>query len=474
MTMHNKSLGALFLGAALIVVGCGRRPATTLQSLKDPTVSNQLESFVAEKEAQANSATNRMRPEFKTFFAAARRGDWPTVSNMFWDLARRNGQFEGATAPDFGLRGTQWEAAKEIWGGFEAFFVGDDKYSTAYSKEIIDSIPAGGIYFGGTDPGRFLVTAMQKSQVNADPFFTLTQNALADTSYLAYLRSMYGDKIYIPTEEDSQKSFQSYIADVQKRMENNQLKPGEDAKITDGRVQVSGQVAVMQINGLLARIIFDQNKDREFYVEESFPLGWMFPHLEPHNLIMKIKRETLKELSDEIIQRDHDYWAELVAPMIGNWLNADTSVKAVATFAEKVFLRHDFGDFSGDRRFVENEYAHKMFSKVRSSIGGAYAWRLGFSPDGGKTPTEYLPKNDAGRQRMVKAADFAYRQSWALCPYSPEAVYRYTGFLANQGRFEDAILVADTAVKFPMGTSTKSQFHDLADQLHQYQNPNKK
>ena len=71
----------------------------------------------------------------------------------------------------------------------------------------------------------------------------------------------------------------------------------------NGRVQVSGQVAVMSINGLLAKVIFDKNPDREFYIEESFPLDWMYPHLEPHGLIMKINRQPLAELPDDIVGR---------------------------------------------------------------------------------------------------------------------------------------------------------------------------
>jgi len=35
----------------------------------------------------------------------------------------------------------------------------------------------------------------------------------------------------------------------------------------------------MTINGLLAKIIFDKNPNREFYIEESFPLDWMYPYL---------------------------------------------------------------------------------------------------------------------------------------------------------------------------------------------------
>jgi len=98
------------------------------------------------------------------------------------------------------------------------------------------------------------------------------------------------------------------MADAVQRLHNHQLKPGEDVKETDGRLQVSGQVAVMTINGLLAKIIFDKNPNREFYIEESFPLDWMYPYLEPHGLIMKINRQPPSELSDEIIRRDHDYW----------------------------------------------------------------------------------------------------------------------------------------------------------------------
>ena len=102
------------------------------------------------------------------------------------------------------LQGVQWQAVKEVWGAFTAFAWGDEKYCIAFGRDIIESIPPGSIYFGGTDPGRFLVTALCKSQVNADPFYILTQNALADGGYLAYLRGMYGDKIYTPTDADSE------------------------------------------------------------------------------------------------------------------------------------------------------------------------------------------------------------------------------------------------------------------------------
>jgi hypothetical protein len=454
-----KSLGAVILGGGLFISGCAKKQMTSFQSLKNPEVAAQLKSFVAEKEAQANAATNQMPSEFKSFFDAAEKGDWLAVSNAFVEFRKHAGQYEHSGKTDERLRGTAWQAVLETWGALDAFGEGDEKYSMIFGTNIIASIPAGSIYFGGTDPGRFIVTAMCKSQVNADPFFVLTQNALADSSYLDYLHGMYGDKIYVPTTNDSRKCFQDYMQDVAQRRSKNQLKPGEDVKTgPDGQIQVSGQVAVMEINGLLVKTIFDKNTNREFYIEESFPFDWMYPYLEPHGLIMKINRQPLPGLSDEIVGQDHDYWRSLVRPMIGDWLNDDTPVEQVAAFAKKTFGKQNFSGFTGDSRFIQNAYSHRMFSKLRSSIAGLYMWRL----DQAAGVEE--------KDRMARAADFAFRQAWALCPYSPEAVFRYVNFLLKQKRISDALVVAETAAQMPsMQGQDGEQIRALVEQLKKFQ-----
>src|ERR1017187_1454349 len=293
MKTMTQFLGAAILGFGLFTAGCTRQQPSSW-SLKNPEATQQLKSFVAEKEAQANAATNKMPSEFQAFFAAAAKVDWLTVSNAFVEFRKHAGQYEHSGKTDERLRGTAWQAVLETWGALDAFGEGDEKYSLAFGTNIITSIPPGSIYFGGTDPGRFIITALQKSHVAGDPFFTLTQNALADATYLEYLRGMYGAKIYTPTDEDSKKCFQNYMEDAQERVQKHQLKPGENVTVgADGKIQVSGQVAVMQINGLMVKLILDKNPDREFYIEESFPFDWMYPHLEPHGLIMKINRQPL-------------------------------------------------------------------------------------------------------------------------------------------------------------------------------------
>ncbi len=222
------------------------------------------------------------------------------------------------------------------------------------------------ILFGGTDPGRFCPTYMifcesfippkdkpRDPEFDRRDVYIITQNALADATYLQYIRAHYNrstepdrpffselfrsDKerelnfktnllarmfavpldnfflkngyrvekarrdrgvyppveIRTPSNEESQRSFQEYMNDAQARMAKGQLRPGEDVRVIENRVQVSGQVAVMAINALLCKVIFDNNPTNEFFVEESFPLDWMYPHLTPFGIIMKLNREQL-------------------------------------------------------------------------------------------------------------------------------------------------------------------------------------
>ncbi len=366
------------------------------------------------------------------------------------------------------------------------------------------------ILFGGTDPGRFCPTYMIFCESFVPPrckprdpvfdrrdVYIITQNALADQTYLEYIRAQYDrstqidtpffqemlrtksdvqggmtnavarlayklldepltrlggdierrrrargvyppDEIHTPTPEEHNRAFNEYMADAGRRMQLNQLKPGEDVKLdpASGRMAVSGQVAVMAINGLLTKVIFDQNPTNEFYVEESFPLDWMYDHLEPYGIIMKIDRAPLPEISDEMVKRDHEFWSRYSDRLIGNWITYDTPVKEICDFVVRVYEHRDYTGFKGDRKFVRDDQAQKSFSKLRSSIGGVYSWRLTRA----RTPAE--------QQRMSKEAEFAFRQAFAFCPYSPEAVFRYTTLLASLGRFDDAQSITETCLRF--------------------------
>ena len=407
---------------------------------------------MAEKEAQAKA--EKMPSEYQAFFTVAAKGDWLAVSNAFMELRKGAKLHEPSGQGDERWRGPAWHTVVDTFGALEVFHESDEQYAMLFGTNIIASIPAGGIYFGGTDAGRFIITALQQSQVRAEPFFTISQGALPDDKYLEHLRGMYGAKIYIPTGEDSKRTFQDYAQDFAQRRSKNQLKPGEDITVgADGKIQFNGQMAVIQVKALLAKIILDKNPGREFYLEESFPFDWMYPYLEPHGLIFKLNRQPLPGLSDEIVKQDHDYWRLFVQPMIGDWLTDDTSVEQIAAFVKKTFGEKDFSGFTGDPRFIRNAYSHSMFSKLRCSHAGLYAWRMQHAA----SVTE--------KERMAREADFAFRQAWALCPDSTETVLRYVALLMEQKRIADALLVAETAAQTSQGQDSRQTFDAVVKEI---------
>src|SRR6185436_10752157 len=97
--------------------------------------------------------------------------------------------------------------------------------------------------------------------------------------------------------------------------------------------------------------------------------------------------------------------------------------------------------------FVRDDNGQKAFSKLRSAIGGVYAWRMDQFRSGAL-------KNQAEYQRMIKEADFAFKQAFAFCPYSPEAVFKYVNLLVNSGHADDADRVVETCILFDPENST--------------------
>ncbi len=400
------------------------------------------------------------------------------------------------------------------------------------AKLVYPEMARDAILFGGTDPGRFCPTYMIfcesfiKPSQRVDPDFDrrdvyiITQNALADHTYLSYIRPHYNrstqidppffedllrpteernldvktnvlarvigkplddlfigmgqriekrrraegvypsNEIYTPTPMDSKVCFETYLSDAGRRKKLNQLKPGEQVDIVrDGqqeKIQVAGQVSVMAINALLCKVIFDNNPTNEFYIEESFPLDWMFPYLTPFGIIMKINHQHAGEFSEEIYQRDRHFWKEYSDRLIGNWIHEDTSIDEICNWVNEVFIRRDFTNFKGDRKFIRNDQAQKSFSKLRGGIAGLYTFKASEAPQG-----------SAAQQRALREAEFAYKQSFAFCPYSPEAAFKYSSLLANMpGRLSDALRIAETALLID---PYNDQFQYLVDTLKGYQ-----
>ena len=186
------------------------------------------------------------------------------------------------------------------------------------------------IFFGGTDPGRFVPTYMIYSAIYRPDIYLITQNALADDTYISVQRDLYGDEIWIPAKEDSEKAFSIYDAE------------NTDKKKENGKLQVEGALNVMKINSILAQMMFEHDRNRHaFYVEESYVIQWMYPYLSPHGLIMRINPEKTPYDRD-VAAKDRDFW---------DWYSR-------RLLADPMYRR----DFP----------AQKSFSKLRAAIGGLY------------------------------------------------------------------------------------------------------
>src|SRR5208282_6655256 len=173
-----------------------------------------------------------------------------------------------------------------------------------------------------------------------------------------------------------------------------------------------------------------------------------------------INRNPLPELSDDVFKKDHAFWSEYSKRFIGNWITYDTSVQQIADFVDKVYLHGNFSGFTGDRKFVRDDDGQKAFSKLRSSQAGVYAWRL--NP---QCPPEYRQKTPEAQEALRRETDFAFKQAFAFCPYSPEAVFRYINFLLQYNRLDDALIVAKTCLKLD---PYNGQAIDLVKNLEDY------
>lgn len=351
---------------------------------------------------------------------------------------------------DFGWQFGNWQlrGIEGIQDDFRYWYPDPEEFETQWATYPCADYPppmeTNAIFFGGTDPGRFVPTYMIYSAHVRPDIYLITQNALADNTYMNVMRDLYGDQIWIPTATDSNLAFQDYVRDVQ----SGRIQAGADLSTEGGRIQVQGVAGVMKINALLCRQIFDNNqqitesqtteatrpsgsavvphpptyKQRAFYIEESYPMPWMYPYLTPHGLILKLNHKPTP-ITPDLIANDTAFW---------NW------------YTKRL---------TNDTRFLRDIVARKSFSKLRTAIAGLYNAR-----------------------NLPQQAEAAYRQAIELYDLSPEANFRLASLLAQRGRFDEAVqLLTTLQEKDPQNVqieAIRQQFlrqRDLTQQLIELQ-----
>ena len=272
------------------------------------------------------------------------------------------------------------------------------------------------ILFGGTDPGRFVPTYMLFSADMRPDLFLLTQNALADATYLNSMRDLYGDDIFIPSALDNSLAFRAYAHHVRI------WDPADFAGLMESgdNLSVRGVEQVNFINFHLARTIAERNQHAHaVYVEESYPIPWMMPRLRPHGLVLKLETETVR-LTDEDLRRDREFWTWYMETLLETHLPASERKQ---TFSRDLMAR-------------------KIFSKLRGNIAGVYA-----------------------EQGHDAEAEAAYLQAERLFPRSPEIADRLARMYERQLRFDEAAAVVSRHAAFEATSAWIRQYSRRLAQL---------
>ena len=163
----------------------------------------------------------------------------------------------------------------------------------------------GALYFGGTDWGRFIPETLVLNDGVRPDVAVITQNALADGNYMAVIRERYGKRYAISSEGELTDAFREFVEGVQ----SGRIDARDAVEIEDGRVTVTGALAVMKINEILAKKLFEKNKGQHaMYVEESYPIEWVYDYMTPHGLVMKLNAEKPGAVSDEEVRDNAEFW----------------------------------------------------------------------------------------------------------------------------------------------------------------------
>lgn len=331
--------------------------------------------------------------DVEKFFDAIESGHWEEIEARWSALSKQSGQYDGSTHRE--ELDPFWPAVLDAYGVGEQAHLWPAQKLLDYGNRILDSLRPGMIYVGGTDNGRWIPELLNETS-GAEPHMIVTQNAFADGRYLDFMQTLYGDRLATLTHDDSQRAFQEYIGDAQKRLEHDekfpdepkQVRPGENIKVVEGRVQVSGQVAVMAINEKLLQMLMEKNPGLGFAMQESFPMTGTYADAAPLGPIMELRAP----------EGQNAFTAERAAQTLDYWRNAAQQILA------------DPGVGAGDSTAVFKSYSHDAVAAA----------------------------NLLAAHNYIAEAEQGYRLAAQIWPENPETIGGLAQLLARGGREAEA------------------------------------
>ncbi|MDB6027141.1 MAG: hypothetical protein JWM68_3364 [Verrucomicrobiales bacterium] len=341
--------------------------------------------------------------EINAFFDALEAGNWEETKSRWEFLATHTHQYERSKHDRPDLE-PYWQAVLDAFLPAQEAHEWPAQKLLDYGNAILDSLRPDMVYVGGTDNGRSVPTLLNGT--GGDAHIMLTQNALADGTYLDHLRELYGERFNTLSQEDSKRVFEEYSVDAQKRLQHDldfpdepkQVRPGENLKLIDGRLQASGATAVAAINEKLLQLLMQKNPNLSFAMQESSPLKGLYADAVPLGLLLELgAQDAQTTFTAERAGQSVDYWRTIAQNLL-----ADPDA-AGSTYTLKAYSH----DVNSTANLLT---AHNYFTE----------------------------------------AEETYRLSSQLWPDNPDPVCGLAAILARTGRTDEARQMLDNfAVKYP-------------------------
>jgi hypothetical protein len=352
------------------------RQGRSTDLLSNPDSPRTAEQIVAAKVAQFGGDRRKLAhamarhhnvpvpDEVERFFDAVEAGNWEQLNSIFDSLSARLKQLPRSREFD-----ASWPAVMETYGVADIAHRWPAQKLLDYGNAVLDSLRPGMVYVGGTDPGRFIPTLLNETS-SGEQHIVLTQNALADNLYLEYLSFQYGERFKTLTNEDSTRAFSDYVTDAERRLrhdqefpnEPKQLVPGEDVTLSDGRVQVGGQIAVMGVNEKLLATLMRKNPELSFALEESFPLKSTYAEATPLGPIMELRiRDEEQTLTPERAAQSVEYWRGTAQKLLAD-PEAAGSFETVASWSKMAAAHGNL--LANQNHPVAAEEAFRLAAKI--------------------------------------------------------------------------------------------------------------
>jgi len=360
---------------------------------------------IVERIAARDGAT--VPAEVAEFFEALARGHWEEIEQRFSAFAKRSGQYEGSTYdPSINA---YWPAILEAYGAAEQAHLWPAEQLLDYGESILGSLRPGMVYVGGTDSGRFVPTLLNETS-GADSHVIFTQNAIVDSRYMEYVRFLHGDRINLPSPDDEKRFFAEYIEDAGRRLEHDQqfpdepkqLRPGEDIRMVDGKVEASGRVAVMTIAERMMQDILDRNPEISFAMEESFPLKDLYAESTSLGPIMELRADNGGTLSAESAADTLQYWQETARDMAANSAEAPASDSALKTWSHMAVAQANL--LAAKRHGPEAEAIYRLASQMYpENVDAVLSYAEFLSGAGRTTEAQQMVADFSGRHAHLRA-----------------------------------------------------------------------